>query len=98
MNGPYPRIRIEGGSWAVVSQAGDVLLVETACKADLDTVISAALLPRRKGRAEHDPGGILLDAALAVALSGECLADVAMLRCEPTVSARSSPPQPSPPD
>ncbi|MFD5066020.1 IS1380 family transposase, partial [Streptomyces sp. NPDC058394] len=33
----------------------------------------------------HDPGKILLDVALAVALGGDCLADVAMLRAEPAV-------------
>lgn len=80
--GSYPRVRIEGGGRAVVSQAGGVLLVETVRKAGLDTAISAALTPWRKARAVHDPGKILLDVALAVALGGDCLA---MLRCEPAV-------------
>ncbi|WP_018569455.1 IS1380 family transposase [Streptomyces sp. PsTaAH-124] len=81
----YPRVRIEGGGRAVVSQAGGVLLVETVRKAGLDTAISAALTPWRKPRAVHDPGKILLDVALAVALGGDCLADVALLRAEPAV-------------
>ncbi|MGW8703329.1 transposase, partial [Streptomyces eurythermus] len=59
--------------------------VETVRKAGLDTAISAALTPWRKPRAVHDPGKILLDVALAVALGGDCLADVAMLRAEPAV-------------
>ena len=42
-------------------------------------------LPWRKPRAVHDPGKILLDVALAVALGGDCLADVAVLRAEPAV-------------
>ncbi|WP_461025424.1 transposase, partial [Streptomyces heilongjiangensis] len=83
--GSYPRVRIEGGGRAVVSQAGSVLLVETVRKAGLDTAISAALTPWRKARAVHDPGKILLDVALAVALGGDCLADVGMLRAEPAV-------------
>ncbi|TDC03822.1 IS1380 family transposase, partial [Streptomyces sp. 8K308] len=83
--GSYPRVRVEGGGRAVVSQAGGVLLVETVRKAGLDTAISAALTPWRKARAVHDPGKVLLDLALAVALGGDCLADVAMLRCEPAV-------------
>ncbi|MEU8741382.1 IS1380 family transposase [Streptomyces halstedii] len=83
--GSYPRVRIEGGGRAVVSQAGGVLLVETVRKAGLDTAISASLAPWRKARAVHDPGKILLDVALAVALGGDCLADVAMLRAEPSV-------------
>jgi hypothetical protein len=83
--GSYPRVRIEGGGRAVVSQAGTVLLVETARKAGLDQAISTSLAPWRKARAVHDPGKILLDVALAVALGGDCLADVAMLRAEPAV-------------
>lgn len=73
--GSYPRIRIEGGGRAVVSQVGDVLLVEAVRRAGLDTAISAALAPWRKTRAVHDPGKGLLDVALAVALGGDCLAD-----------------------
>jgi hypothetical protein len=69
----------------VVSQAGAVLLLETVRKTGLDQAISAALTPWRKLRAVHDPGKALLDLALAVALGGDCLADVAMLRCEPAV-------------
>ncbi len=69
----------------MVSQAGGVLLVETVRKTGLDQAISAALGPWRKPRAVHDPGKILLDVALAVALGGDYLADVAMLRAEPGV-------------
>ena len=83
--GSYPRVRVEGGGRGVVSQAGAVLLVETVRKAGLDQVISAALAPWRRPRAVHDPGKILLDVALAVALGGDCLADVGTLRAEPGV-------------
>jgi hypothetical protein len=69
----------------VVSQAGSVLLVETVRKTGLDQAISQVLAPWRKPRAVHDPGKVLLDVALAVALGGDCLADVAMLRCEPAL-------------
>lgn len=69
----------------MVSQAGGVLLVETVRKTGLDRAISAALAPWRRPRAVHDPGKILLDVALAVALGGDCLADVGMLRAEPGV-------------
>ncbi|SCD83739.1 hypothetical protein F558DRAFT_03722 [Streptomyces sp. AmelKG-A3] len=48
--------------------------------------MSRDLAPWRKPRAVHDPGKALLDLALAVALGGDCLADVAMLRCEPVAS------------
>lgn len=69
----------------VVSQAGSVLLAETVRKSGLDTAISAAPTPWRKPRAVPDPGKILLDVALAVALGGDCLADIGMLRAEPDV-------------
>ncbi|MGY4745937.1 IS1380 family transposase [Streptomyces sp. ATMOS53] len=81
----YPRVRVQGDGRQVVSQAGAVLLLETVRKTGLDQAISAALAPWRKPRAVHDPGKILLDVALAVALGGDCLADVAMLRCEPAL-------------
>ncbi|GHA01365.1 IS1380 family transposase [Streptomyces echinoruber] len=83
--GSYPRVRVEGGGRGAISQAGAVLLVETVRKTGLDAAISAALEPWRKPRAVHDPGKILLDVALAVALGGDCLADVALLRAEPAV-------------
>ena len=80
-----PAVGVAGGGRQVVSQAGAVLLVETIRKAGLDRALSAALVPWRKPRAVHDPGKILLDVALAVAVGGDCLADVAMLRAEPGV-------------
>lgn len=84
-SGSYPRVRVEGGGRGVVAQAGAVLLVETVRKSGLDTAISAALAPWRKPRDVHDPGKVLLDVALAVALGGDCLADIGMLRAEPDV-------------
>ncbi|WP_425315420.1 aldo/keto reductase [Streptomyces prasinopilosus] len=79
-----PRSR-DGGGRGAVSQAGTVLLVETVRRTGLDAALSAALAPWRKARAVHDPGKVLLDVALAVALGGDRLADVTMLRAEPAV-------------
>ncbi|MFF4756960.1 IS1380 family transposase [Streptomyces sp. NPDC002514] len=84
-NGTYPRVRVEGDGRGVISHSGAVLLVETARKAGLDAAVSAALAPWRKARAVHDPGKVLMDVALAVALGGDCLADVGMVRAEPAV-------------
>jgi hypothetical protein len=39
----------------------------------------------RQARAVHDPGKTVLDVALALALGGDCLADVALLRVEPAL-------------
>ncbi|MCP9960769.1 IS1380 family transposase [Streptomyces somaliensis] len=83
--GSYPHVRVQDDGRAVVSQAGSVLLVETVRKSGLDQALSAALAPWRKPRAVHDPGKILVDLALAVALGGDCLADIALLRAEPAV-------------
>ena len=83
--GSYPSVRVQVGGGAVVSQAGGVLLVETVSKAGLHTAISAALAPWRKPRAVHDPGKVLVDLALAVALGGDCLSDVAVLRAAPAL-------------
>lgn len=83
--GSYPRVRVQGDGRQVVSQAGSVLLVETVRKIGLDQAISAALTPWRRPRAVHDPGKMLVDLALAVALGGDCLADIALLRSEPAV-------------
>ncbi|MEU2588676.1 IS1380 family transposase [Streptomyces avermitilis] len=81
----YPRIRLSSGGSGVVSQAGAVLLVETVRRCGLDSAMAAALAPWRRARAVHDPGKVLLDVALAVALDGDCLADIGMLRAEPAV-------------
>jgi hypothetical protein len=36
----------------------------------------------------HDPGKILTDLAMALALGGDCLADVAVLRAQPQSPGR----------
>ncbi|WP_425581422.1 IS1380 family transposase, partial [Streptomyces sodiiphilus] len=80
-----PRVRAGSGRSTVVSQAGAVLLTETVRKAGLDAAVSASLARWRRPRSVHDPGKVLTDLAVAVALGGDCLSDVAMLRSEPEV-------------
>jgi hypothetical protein len=72
----------------VVCQAGGVLLTDTIRATGLDQVLSAALAPWRKPLAVHDPAKVLLDLAVALALGGDCLADIALLRAEPGVYGR----------
>jgi hypothetical protein len=43
------------------------------------------LTPWRKPLARHDPGKILLDLAVSLAIRGDCLADLAELRAAPEV-------------
>jgi hypothetical protein len=83
--GLYPRLHIDTAGSAAVSQAGGVVLVETLRAVGIDRGLSAALRPWRKPLAVHDPGKIVLDLALALALGGDCLADVGVLRAEPGV-------------
>src|ERR1700712_4576970 len=86
--GSYPPLTVDTTATRVVSQAGAVLLSATAGKIGLDRELSAALLPWRKQWAVLDPGKILLDLAVSVAIGGDCLADVALLRAEPGVFGR----------
>jgi Transposase DDE domain group 1 len=62
-----------------------VLLARTATMVGLDTALSAALARWRRPLARHDPGKILLDLAVSLAMGGDCLADVAQLRAHPEV-------------
>jgi hypothetical protein len=81
----YPRVRVDGAGKGVVSQAGGALLTATIRAAGLDLALAAALAPWRKPLAIHDPAKVLLDLAVALALGGDCLADIALLRAEPGV-------------
>lgn len=45
--------------------------------------LSDALSRWRAPRAVHDPGKIAADLVVALALGGDCLADLAVVRCEP---------------
>ncbi len=62
-----------------------MLLVETARTVGLDRALTAELRRWRKPLAVHDPGKVVLDLAVTLALGGDCLADVAVLRAEPGV-------------
>jgi len=68
-----------------VGQAGGMLLTKTAVVTGLTHGLSAALGRWRKPFATHDPGKIVSDLAITLALGGDCLADAALLRSEPDV-------------
>lgn len=67
---------------SLVTSSGAVLINETIRVAGLRAALSRALAPWRPMRARHDPGKVLLDVAIAVALGGDCLADVAAVRAQ----------------
>ena len=86
--GFYPRPRVDTAKVAAVGQAGGVLLTATVRAAGLDVALSEALARWRKPLAVHDPVEVITDLALSLALGGDCLADVAVLRAEPGVYGR----------
>jgi Transposase DDE domain group 1 len=88
ITGLYPRLRVDTSATAAVGQAGGVLLTRTVTATGLDRHLSAALARWRKPLAIHDPGKIITDLALSLALGGDCLADLAVLRAEPGVYGR----------
>jgi hypothetical protein len=78
-----PKIMVSDDGSGIVSQAGALLLTQTARITGLGAGLSAGLARWRRSRAAHDPGKAVLDLAVAVALGGDCLADVGVLRAEP---------------
>jgi hypothetical protein len=66
-----------------VSHAGGLLLTETLRVTGLGTGLSRALERWRPARAWHDPGKTAADVVTALAMGGDCLADIALVRSEP---------------
>jgi hypothetical protein len=77
------KITVSADGSGIVSQAGGLLLVQAAALTGLGQGLSAGLARWRPSRAVHDPGKIVTDLVVALALGGDCLADVAVLRAQP---------------
>lgn len=73
-NGFYTCPMVTSGAVSAVGQAGGVLLTETIRAAGLDVGLSGGLGWWRRPGAVHDPGKVLLDLAVTLALDGDCLA------------------------
>jgi hypothetical protein len=82
-SGFYPCPAVDTAGSKIVSQAGGLLLTETIRTVGLDKQLSAALAGWRHPNARHDPAKIVLDLAVTLAVGGDCLADIAVLRAEP---------------
>src|SRR5215472_14840194 len=80
------RVAVSADGRGLVSQAGAVLLWETFRVTGLGRGLSQALEPWRSPQAVHDPGKIVADLAAALALGGDCLADIAVLREQPDLA------------
>ncbi|MEO7017804.1 MAG: IS1380 family transposase [Leifsonia sp.] len=85
VTGWYPRAIVDTARVPAVGQAGGVLLTETVRISGLTASLSAALAPWAKDGAIHDPGKILTDLAITLALGGDTLSDLGVLRGEPVV-------------
>lgn len=66
-----------------MSSAGAAMLLSTARVSGLAKALSDGLAPWRAARSVHDPGKTVLDLAVAVALGGDCLADIGVVRAQP---------------
>lgn len=84
--GLYPCVGVESGQVPAVGLAGAVLLTEAIRVTGLGDGLSQALAAWRRPSAVHEPGKVLSDLAVCVALGGRCLSDLAVLRCEDEVS------------
>ena len=80
------RVLVSAYGRGLVSQAGTVLLWETMRVTGLARGLSDGLARWRAPRAVHDPGKIIADLAGAVALGGDCLADIEVLREQPELA------------
>jgi len=85
-NARTARVAVSPDGKGLVSQAGAVLLWETIRVTGLGRGLSQALERWRAPRAVHDPGKIVADLAAALALGGDCLADIAVLREQPELA------------
>ena len=81
--GFYPRVQVDMSASGAVGQAGRVLLTQTITATGLGRELSVALARWRKPAAVHDPAKVITDLAVMLALGGDCLADLAVLRAEP---------------
>lgn len=76
-------VRVESGGESLISSAGAAMLLSGARVSGLAKVLSTGLAPWRAARSIHDPGKTVLDLAVAIALGGDCLADIAVIRAQP---------------
>ena len=83
--GLYPSVVAESGDVPAVGLAGARLLTETSGVTGLGNELSRALSTWRRPGSVHDPGKVMADLAVCVALGGRCLSDLSLLRCDKEV-------------
>ncbi|MCW2749312.1 MAG: family transposase [Aeromicrobium sp.] len=78
-------VHVESGGESLISTSGASLLLQAASVSGLAKSLSKELAPWRRPLAVHDPAKMVLDLAVAIAVGGDCLADVALLRAQPEI-------------
>ena len=82
---PVPSLVLDPVRESLISTSGALLVREAIRVADLDRLLGQGLARWRPAGADHDPGKVLVDLATAVALGGDCVADIAALRAQPAL-------------
>ncbi|MFL6054529.1 MAG: transposase [Actinoallomurus sp.] len=72
--GRRTKIMVSSDGKGIVGQAGGLMLMETLRVTGLDRGLSRALERWRLPRAVHDPGKVVADLAVTLALGGDCRA------------------------
>lgn len=78
-----PKIVMSSDGSGLISHSGALLLLETLRVTGLDQALSEQLRRWPPARAIHAPGKIIADLAVSLALGGDCLADISILRHSP---------------
>jgi hypothetical protein len=78
-----PSLVLDPGRESLISSSGGLLLREVVRSSRIDRLLSVGLAPWQSRRTVHDPGKVLVDLATAVALGGDCAADLAVVRSQP---------------
>lgn len=68
-----------------MSHAGAVALLDTAATVGLDHALAQELSRWAKPLTSHDPGKIVLDLAVSIAIGGDWASDLSVLRSEPGI-------------
>lgn len=79
------RLKVTGDGRGVVGHAGARLLSDLADGLGLTAGLSAAMAPTKQRRRGHDRGRVLTDLAVMIADGGTTIADLAVLRDQPTL-------------
>jgi hypothetical protein len=78
-------VEVVADAEGLTSRAGTALVAAVADRIGLTAALSEALVGLRERRPRHDPGRVVRDLALALADGGDCLADLGVLRDQPSL-------------